>query len=93
MARPSYAADWSLSAGLDATAGAFFPSARSVAVSNDLWAFQLFRPYWTAGWNYCRDPPPAAGKLSFFRDHVVIKYGQEGTAGDVEPGRYAILGE
>jgi hypothetical protein len=42
--RPSYAADWSLSAGLDAATGTLFPDARYVAVSHDLLAFQRFRP-------------------------------------------------
>jgi hypothetical protein len=41
---PSCAANWSLSADPDATAGTFFPGARSDAVSNDLLAFHGFRP-------------------------------------------------
>jgi len=64
-----------------------------VAVSDDLLAFLRFRPYRTAGWNYCRDRRPAAGKLSFFRDHVVIEFGQIGTPADAELDGYAILGE
>src|ERR1700739_2396384 len=81
MPRPAYAAPRAsrrgrtqICAGLPAT------RARYVAVSNVVWAYERFRPYRTIGSNYCRRRCPAAGKSSFFRDRVVIKYGYIGLA-------------
>src|SRR6202167_5490791 len=55
---------------------------RYVAVSSGLWAYKRFRPCRTIGWNYRRARRPFAGKSSFSRDRVVIKYGHSGLAGD-----------